>query len=53
MPCQSIEHKTKINIPRNAYPNHYNDIPHGSRDHVIVPDNVKNTFNPDLEYTNK
>ena len=49
------QHKTKINIPKIAYPNQYNDIeiPHGSRDDVIVPDKVKTTFNPDIEYTDK
>ena len=47
--------KTKINIPNIAYPNQHNniEIPHGSRDDVIVPDNVKTTFNPDTEYTER
>ena len=29
------------------------EIPHGSRDHVIVPDTVKITFNLDIESTDK
>ena len=29
------------------------EIPHGSRDHVIAPDTVKNTFNFDIESTDK
>ena len=37
------EHTVKVNIPNIAYPNQHNDIeiPHGSRDHVIIPDIVK------------
>ena len=32
------QHKVKVNMPNIAYPNQYIDIeiPHGSRDHVIV-----------------
>ena len=43
----------KVNMPNIAYPNQYIDIeiPHGSRDHVIVPDTVKITFNLDNEST--
>ena len=38
-----------------AYPNQHIDIeiPHGSRDHVTVPDTVKMTFNLDIESTEK
>ena len=45
----------KVNIPNIAYPNQHIDIeiPHGSRDHVIVPDTVKITFNFDIESTDK
>ena len=49
------EHRSKVNIPNIAYPiqNIDNDIPHGSRDHVIVPDTVKITFNLYTESTDK
>ena len=49
------EHVTKVNMPNIAYPNQHADIeiPHGSRDHVIVPDTVKITFNLDIESTDK
>ena len=42
-------------MPSIAYPNQHIDIeiPHGSRDHVIVPDPVKTTFKLDIESTNK
>ena len=38
-----------------AYSNQHIDIeiPHGSRDHVIVPDTVKITFNLNTESTDK
>ena len=38
-----------------AYPNQHIDmeIPHSSRDHVIVSDTVKITFNLDIESTGK
>ena len=44
------EHIAKVNIPNIAYPNQHTDIeiPHGSRDHVIIPDTVKITFNLDI-----
>ena len=29
------------------------EVPHGSRDHVIIPDTVKITFNLDIESTDK
>ena len=49
------EHIAKVNIPNIAYPNQRTDIeiPHGSRDHVIVPDTVKITFNLDITSTGK
>ena len=49
------EHIVKVNIPNIAYPSqHINiEIPHGSRDHVTVPDTVKITFNLDIESTDK
>ena len=45
------EHIAKVNIPNIAYPGQDIDIesPHGSRDHVIVPDTIKITFNLDTE----
>ena len=45
------EHKAKVNMPNIAHPNQHIDIeiPHGSRDHVIVPDTVKIRFNLDIE----
>ena len=47
------KHMTKTNMPNMSYPNQHIDIiiPHGSRDHVIVPDTVKITFNLDNEST--
>ena len=49
------EHIAKVNIPNIAYPSQHIDIdiPHGSRDHVIIPDTVKITFNLDIESTDK
>ena len=49
------EHIAKVNMPNITYPNQHTDIeiPHGSRDHVIVPDTVKITFNLDIESTDK
>ena len=49
------EDLAKVNMPSIAYPNQHNDIeiPHGSRDHVIVSDTVKITFNLDIESTDK
>ena len=40
-------------MPNIAYPSQHIDIeiPHGSRDQVIVPDTVKITFNIDIEST--
>ena len=44
------EHIAKVNMPKIANTNQYIDIeiPHGSKDHVIVPDTVKITFNLDI-----
>ena len=49
------EHIAKVIIPNIAYPNQYIDIeiPHGSIDHLIVPDTVKITFNLDITSTDK
>ena len=37
------EHIVKVNMPNIAYPNQHIDIeiPHGSRDHVIIPNTIK------------
>ena len=42
-------------MPNIAYPNQHIEIeiPHGSRDHVVVPNTVKITFNLDIESTGK
>ena len=42
-------------MPNIAYPNQHIDIKiqYGSRDHVIVQDTVKFTFNVDIESTDK
>ena len=49
------EHMSKINIPNILYSSQHTDtdIPLGSRDHVIIPDTVKITFNLDIESTDK
>ena len=49
------KHISKNNIPNIAYPGQHTDIgiPHGSSDHVIVPDTVKITFNLDIKSTDK
>ena len=49
------EHIAKVNMSNIAQPNqHINiDIPHGSRDHEIVPDTVKITFNLDITSADK
>ena len=49
------EHITKVNIPNIAYPSQHTDtdIPHGSRDHVIIPETMKITFNLDITSTDK
>ena len=40
------EHIAKENIPNATYPNQHIaiDIPHDSRDSIIVPDTVKNIY---------
>ena len=45
------EHITKVNMPNIAHPNQHVDIeiPHGLRDRVILPENVKITFNLDSQ----
>ena len=47
------EHIAKVNIPNIAYPNQHIDveIPHGSRDHAIIPGTLKITFNLDIGST--
>ena len=49
------EHIAKASMRNMAYPNNYINIkiPHVSRNHVIIPDIVKITFNFDIESTNK
>ena len=49
------DHIAKVNMPNIAYPNQHIDIeiPHGSRDHVTVPDTVKITFNLNIQSTDK
>ena len=49
------EHIVKVNMPNIAYPNQHIDIeiPHGSRDHEIIPDIIKITFNLDIKSTDK
>ena len=49
------EQIAKVKMPNIAYSNQHIDIeiPHGSRDHVIVPDTVKITFNLNIESTDK
>ena len=49
------EHLAQVNMPNIAYQNQHIgiEIPHGSRDHVIVQDTVKITFNFGAELTDK
>ena len=49
------EHIAKVNKPNIVYPNQHIDIeiPHGSRDYVIIPDTVKITFNLGITSTDK
>ena len=49
------KHLEKANMKDIAYPNQQTDveIPHGSKDHVILPDTVKITFDLDIESTEK
>ena len=49
------EHIVTTNMPNIAYPRQHIDteIPHGSRDHVIIPDTLKIKFDFDLESKDK
>ena len=49
------EHMAGTNTPNIAYPSEHIDreVPHGLRDHVIVPDTIKITFNLEIESTDK
>ena len=49
------EYMGKVNIPNIACPSQHISISiqHGSKDHVIVPDAVKITFNLDIESRDK
>ena len=49
------EHIAKVNMPNIEYPNQHIGIEtsHSSRDHVIIPDTVKITFNLNIESTDK
>ena len=49
------EHIVKVNMPNITYLSQHTDIEirHGSRDHVIVLDTVKVTFNLDIESSEK
>ena len=49
------EHIDTTNIPNIAYPGPHIDIaiPKSLRDHVIVPDTIKVTFNLEIESTDK
>ena len=49
------EHVSKVSIPNIAYPSQHIDIeiPNGSRDHGIIPDTIKITFNLDIQSTDK
>ena len=48
-------HKANVNMQNIAYLSQHIDIkiPHGSRDHVIIPDTVKITFNLKVKSTDK
>ena len=49
------EHIAKVNMSNTAYPNQHFDIeiPHGLREHAIIPGAVKITFNLDIESADK
>ena len=49
------EHISKVNMPNIAWPNQHIDIeiPHGSKDYVIITDPIKITFNLDIESADK
>ena len=44
------EHIAKVNIPNIVYPSQLIgiEIPHGSRNHVTIPDTAKITFNLEI-----
>ena len=48
-------HVATANTPNIAYPSQHIDIeiPHGSRDHVIVPDTIKIMFHFEIKSTDK
>ena len=50
-----IEQIDRVNMPKIAYLNQQTDIeiPHASRDHVIIPDTIKITLNLDIASTDK
>ena len=49
------EHITEVNMPNITYLSQHVDIeiPHGSKNHVVVPDTIKVTFSFDIESTGK
>ena len=49
------KHIAKDNMPNISYPNQHIEIEilYGSRDHVIIPDTVENTYNLDIDSTGK
>ena len=49
------EHIAEVNMPNITYPSQHVDIeiPHGSKDHLVVPDTIKVTFSFDIESTDK
>ena len=49
------EHIAKVNIPNIAHSSQHIDIKisHGSRDHLIIPNTIKITFDLDIESTDK
>ena len=49
------EHIAKVNMPNTSSPGQHIDIeiPYGLRDHVIIPDSIKITFNLDTESIDK
>ena len=49
------EHIAKVGMPNTAYPSQHVEIkiPHRLRDHVIIPDTIKITFNLDIESVDK
>ena len=49
------EHISKANVSNIVYPGQNADIeiPHGSRDHAIIPDTINIMFNLDIQSTDK